>query len=127
MSEWFHGLPPNLLPEIRAHWAKVRPKEAVGLILDDTTVVPLKNWSKNKDRFLVGFWSILWKLGWGSLRYGDGIKMVYHTHTVSPEPSESDLVAMNHIAERWPHVMFLIYVPDSTFAVWHHSPQWPDH
>lgn len=114
----FHDLPPNLQVELDRHWRRVSPREAVGLILSDGSVLPLRNWSKGKDRFKVGFWSILWNLGWGALRHGDGIRYVYHSHTGTSNASAIDRAFMMILAKRWPGVDHLIYVPGNEYSIW---------
>jgi proteasome lid subunit RPN8/RPN11 len=90
MPPSFQDLPPRLQADLTDHWEQTRPREAVGLVLNDGSTLPLKNWIKAVDKFAVGFWSVLWNLGWSTLRRGDGVMMVYHSHPQSSEPSPMD-------------------------------------
>ena len=123
----FRDLPPKIQAELLDHWHEGSPREVVGLILDDGSLIRLTNLSRKVDEFLVGFWEILFKLGWKALRHGEGINMIYHSHTYTTEPSQSDEAFASFLASRWPGVAHLIFIPDHTFDVWHYEGQWLDH
>ena len=114
----YQDLPLNLQLELKDHWEDSFPHEAVGLVLDDNSVMRLKNKSDDEDSFFVSAWQILWNLGWSTLRYGHGVSMIYHSHTDTSDPSDLDKTFMQVIARRWPGVNHLIFVPDTEYAVW---------
>ncbi len=118
MPPSYQDLPPRLKVDLADHWQASRPRETVGLVLNDGSTIPLKNRISVPDKFMVGAWSILWNLGWRSLRYGDGISMVYHSHTNTSEPSPMDKNFMVVLHKRWPGVNHLIYVPDTEYSIW---------
>lgn len=117
------SLPPKLKTELGDHAEWVAPKEAVGLVLDDGSTLPLRNWARGDTHFLVGFWSILWHLGWNALRHGDGISMIYHSHPQGhgTQPSYVDKTFMAMTATRWPGVNHLIYVPGDEYSIWQYD------
>ncbi len=114
----YHDLPLKLRSDLDSHWQSVAPKEAVGLVLTDGSTLRLRNWSRRTDRFYVGWWSIVWKLGWTALWSGKGISMIYHSHHAIAEPSETDEAFITLTARRWPEVTHLIFVPDHEYGVW---------
>jgi proteasome lid subunit RPN8/RPN11 len=116
----FQELPETLQSEFLNHYQSVAPREAIGLLLSDGTSIRLRNWSRRQDRFLVGWWSILWNLGWRTLRYGEGIDAVYHSHVGSCEPGPTDRTFMVVLARRWPEVSHLIFVPHHEYGIWHY-------
>ena len=114
----FQDLPETLQAEFLDHYQSVAPREAVGLLLSDGSTLRLHNWSRRRDRFMVGWWSILWNLGWRAFRYGEGIEMVYHSHVGSCDPGPTDKHFMAFLHERWPGVDHLIFVPHHEYGVW---------
>ena len=119
----YQDLPQNLQLELDAHYGSTAPKEAVGLILTDGSTLPLRNWARGRTHFLVGFWSILWNLGWNALRFGEGISLVYHSHPLgaTSEPSHIDQSFMAITATRWPGVNHLIFIPDHEYSIWQYG------
>lgn len=114
----FQELPESLQVELVDHYKSEAPKEAVGLLLSDGSSLRLRNWSKRPGRFKVGWWSILWNLGWKSLQTGEGIDFVYHSHVGSCQPSNTDRQFMAFLSRRWPGVAHLIFVPGHEYGIW---------
>ena len=114
----FQDMPQNLQAEFNEHWLEAQPKEAVGLLLADGSVLRLRNWSRKPGRFLVGYWKIFRELGWGGLMRGEGVSMIYHSHNIEAFPSQTDREFMAVMAKKWPHVKHLIFVPATEYGVW---------
>lgn len=119
----YQNLPQSLKTDLDIHYDSTAPKEAVGLILTDGSTLPLRNYARGKSHFLVGFWSILWNLGWNALRHGEGISLVYHSHPLghSTEPSHVDRGFMAVTAARWPGVNHLIFIPGHEYSIWQYG------
>lgn len=114
----FQDLPPSLSRELNDHASAEYPKEAVGLLLTNGDTLRLHNWSRRNDRFLVGYWRVLRKLGWGGLHRGEGISFIYHSHPVDSYPSTDDRTFASKMKLRWPHVSHMIFVPATEFYLW---------
>ena len=123
MPRSYQSLPPKLKDELDDHYESTAPKEAVGLVLTDGSTLPLRNWAKGTTHFLVGFWQIFWNLGWKALRHGEGINLIYHSHPqgFGTDPSPVDKGFMAVIAQRWPGVNHLIYVPGDEYSIWQYG------
>ena len=108
----------KILSQLVGHFHDTYPKEAVGVILKDGSVMRFRNWSSDPDRFLVLPVSLIWSLGWSAYWRGTGIQAVYHSHRQGTSPSETDQVFMQRSARVWPHVNHLIFNPDGSFQTW---------
>lgn len=121
MPRSYHELPLKIQDKLRAHWEAASPREAVGLILEDQTIIPLKNHSRNEDRFIVSYFQVLKELGWKAFTKGKGIRYVFHSHLVNSYPSSTDKNFMAYLHDRWPGVGHLIYVPDCEYSIWQYG------
>lgn len=108
----------RVLDQLICHYYDTYPREAVGVVLRNGSVVRLRNWSRREDRFLSLGLKLIPTLGWKAWRHGRGISLSYHSHRESTRPSQIDEAFMRVLADRWPHVDHLIFTPDGQYDLW---------
>lgn len=100
-----------------SHYQATYPREAVGVVMGDGSVLRFTNWSLRPDRFrTLGLPLLRW--GWKAWRRGHGVAYIYHSHRKSTRPSESDVQFMRVLKGRWSHVDHLIFTPDGEYDIW---------
>ena len=109
----------RILSQLLAHHEVTKPREAVGVVLRDSSVIRFRNWSRKTHAFKASNFKLLWLLGWGAWRHGTGIAYIYHSHTQSSSPSQTDQAFMYQLAQRWPSVGHLIFTPHGEFSIYY--------
>lgn len=109
---------PRLLDELVGYYYEAYPREAVGVVMTDGSVVPFKNRSVVPHRFYTTGFPLLQQFGWQAWRHGDGVAYFFHSHRQTTRPSETDKTFMGVLASRWPHVKHLIFTPSREYSIW---------
>ncbi len=110
-----------LSEELLTQYHEAYPREAIGVIFEDGTTFPLRNWSRKPRKFITPAFDLWRHYGFDTWFRGTGITHIYHSHAKIPRPSKSDQRFMAVLAVRWPHVKHLIYCPDGSYAVWQYG------
>lgn len=108
----------RLLDQLICHYHDSYPKEAVGVVLNDSSTIRLRNRSSQPNTFRTLGLNLLGTLGWKGWMYGHGITYLYHSHRQVTSPSQTDQAFMKVLYERWPHVRHLIFTPDRRYDIW---------
>lgn len=108
----------RVLDQLICHYIEAYPREAVGVVLRDTSIIQFRNWSNQPHQFLTAGFSLLRTKGWKAWRHGKDVVYLYHSHRQSTSPSQIDQGFMRVMYARWPHVQHLIFTPDRRYEIW---------
>lgn len=108
----------RVLDLLVSHYHASYPKEAVGVIMRNSSVIRFANWSPLANEFRTLGTALLFAKGWKAWRHGRGVSYIYHSHRGDTTPSETDEAFMRHLYSRWPHVQHLIFTPDRQYDIW---------